>query len=90
VTNDDGSKQTNAFFVAADTALERQIRIGHNFPDKILEKDQLITTTDVLKLLGLKTGDTIEVSLDFLQVLSPDIKRLKRTIFDSSVDMNRG
>ena len=49
--------------IAGDSELERRIQIGHNFPNRILAQNEMITTTDVLQLLGQKIGDNIEVNV---------------------------
>lgn len=43
--------------------LERQIIVGHEFPNIILQQNEMITTTDVIKLLGNEIGDKIEVNV---------------------------
>ena len=63
LSNEEGTKQTSAYLVAADTMLERQIIVGHEFPNIILQQNEMITTTDVIKLLGNEIGDKIEVNV---------------------------
>lgn len=61
--NEAHSSQTGAYLVAVDTELERRIVIGHNFPNRVLGVNEMITTTDVLKLLGTQIGEHIEVNV---------------------------
>ena len=63
IFNDEGTRQSNAYVVAVDSVLERKIIVGHNFPNMVLEQGQMITTTDVLKLLGNNIGDLIEINV---------------------------
>jgi len=51
---------TTAYMIAGNSTLERIIGVGPEFPNKIFGKNELATTTDVMNLLGVKEGDTIE------------------------------
>ena len=51
--------QTSAFMVAGDSLHERKIGLAKGFPIRELKRHEIITTTDVMSVLGTKPGDQI-------------------------------
>jgi hypothetical protein len=49
---------------AGDTKLERNIGVAPGFPKDILKQDEMITTADVMNLLNITEGDSVEVDID--------------------------
>lgn len=76
ILNDEGTRQSNAYVVAVDSKLERKIIVGHNFPNMVLEQGQMITTTDVLKLLGNKIGDLIEINVSISKIFTLPLRSI--------------
>ena len=53
-------KTTSAHMVAGDQKLEWKIDVAPEMPKVNLKRHQLASTSDVLNILGLKRGDTVE------------------------------
>lgn len=58
-------RNTTAYMIAGNSTLERMIGVAPEFPNKIFKRDEIATTTDVMDLLGVKQGDTIEANVSF-------------------------
>ena len=57
------SLQTSAFMIAGDSKLERNIGVAPGFSNKVLKQDEMITTDDIMTVLGLKIGDMISTDV---------------------------
>jgi hypothetical protein len=55
-----GHLNTTAYMIAGNSTLERMIGVAPEFPNRIFGRNELVTTTDVMNLLNVKEGDTIE------------------------------
>ncbi len=42
--------------IAGDSHLERKINVAPEFPKNLFARHELVTTTDVMNILGLKAG----------------------------------
>lgn len=76
-----GHLNTTAYMIAGNSSLERMIGVAPEFPNKIFGRNELATTTDVMNLLGVKEGDTIEAhvrSYLFIFLVRPFPTFLKR------------
>ena len=69
--NADRTKFTSAYMVVGDSKLERNIGIAPGFPVRVLGQDELVTTSDILTVLGLEEGDTVQTDIDLIQIVSP-------------------
>ena len=54
---------TTAHMIAGDSHLERKIGVAPEFPKLLLQRHEMITSTDVMKILGLQEGETINASV---------------------------
>ena len=68
--------------IAGDSEKERDIKLARGFPNIVLQKDEIVTTDDVLNLIGAQVGDTIKAEYDLFQLLSPDFVKLKQYVFE--------
>ncbi len=58
-------KNTTAHMIAGDSHLERKINVAPEFPKSLFGRHELVTTTDVMKILGLKAGQQVEAHVSF-------------------------
>ena len=80
--NTERTHKTQAYLIAGDQSLERNLGIAPGFPRMQLKKDEMITTTDVMSLLNLKVGEEMNVDIDFFQLVSRDFVKFKRLVFE--------
>ena len=45
--------------IAGNSEKERDIKLARGFPNIVLQKNEIITTNDVLNLIGAQVGDTL-------------------------------
>lgn len=57
--NPSQSKFTSAYMISGDSLHERQIGLAKGFPIRELKRHEMITTNDVLSVLGAQVGDQI-------------------------------
>lgn len=55
------ARNTTAHMIAGDSYLERKLNVAPTFPKNILGRHEMITSSDVMRILGLEEGDQIEV-----------------------------
>ena len=67
--------------VVGDSKLERNIGIAPGFPVRVLQQDELVTTSDILTVLGLEVGDIIQTDIDLIQIVSPHFQKLKNLMY---------
>lgn len=67
---DQRTKNTTVHMVAGDSYLERKLDVAPDFPKTILKRGEIITTVDVMHILGLKEGDVVEASVSVLNCLT--------------------
>jgi len=72
---------TSAHMIAGDSYLERKINVAPEFPKMLLGRNEMITSGDVMRILDLKEGQTVEAHYDLFQLLSKDFIKLKRLVF---------
>ena len=61
-SNEEGSPSiTSAIMIAGDSTLENDIGVAHGFPQLNLERGEIIILQDILDVLGLEEGDTVEI-----------------------------
>ena len=48
------NKNTTAHMIAGDSRLERKINVAPEFPKTIFGRNEIATTTDVMKILGIE------------------------------------
>ena len=63
--------------IAGDSQLENQIGIAKGFPTEELGEGEIIVLQDILDVLGLAPGDSVEVQIDVLQTAVSDLAKLK-------------
>ena len=68
--------------VAGDSQLENQIGVARGFPQIELQRDEVIVLQDMLDVLQLKEGDTVEIHYDLFQAASNDLTKIKKILFD--------
>ena len=61
--NPETNKFTSAYMIAGDSLHERKVGVAPGFPIRQLHRHEVITTSDVLAVLGAKVGDQIQVSV---------------------------
>ena len=52
--------------IAGDQRLERKINVAPEFPNRLYDRHEIATTTDVLNILGLKEGDQMEAHVSLM------------------------
>ena len=57
LTNPADGKFTSAYMISGDSLHERQIGVAQGFPIRELKRHEVITTNDVMSVLGAKVGD---------------------------------
>ena len=74
---------TSSYMIAGDSKLERNLGVAPGFPSRILKQDELITTNDIMTVLGVEEGDMISTDFDLLQLLGgQETAKLKQMMFD--------
>lgn len=68
--------------VAGDSQLENQIGVANGFPNVDLKHNEVIMLQDVLDVLSLQNGDTVEIHFDVFQTAVSDLAKLKKILFD--------
>ena len=69
IYNQDRTKMTSSFMIAGDSKLERNLGVAPGFSNRILKQDELITTNDIMTVLGVSEDETISADFDLLQIL---------------------
>lgn len=82
LSNPEMDISTSAYMIAGDSKLERKIQIARGFPNDILKKGEIVTTSDVMNLLNAEVGDKLVAEYDMFQLLSSDFIKMKRLIFE--------
>jgi len=60
--NEDGINPiTSAIMIAGDSKLENEIGVGNGFPQIDLARGEIIILQDILDVLGVNEGETIEI-----------------------------
>jgi len=67
--------------IAGDSYLERRINVAPEFPKMLLGRHEMITSSDVMRILDLVEGQEVEAHYDLFQLLSNDFTKLKRLVF---------
>ena len=82
VINPASNKTTSAIMVAGDSRLENEIGVANGFPHVDLKHNEVIMLQDVLDVLSLQNGDTVEIHFDIFQTAVSDLAKLKKILFD--------
>ena len=59
LVNPEAGKFTSAYMIAGDSLHERKVGVAPGFPIRQLKRHEVITTNDVLSVLGAQVGDQI-------------------------------
>ncbi len=68
--------------IAGDQRLERKINVAPEFPNRLYDRHEIATTTDVLNILGLKEGDQMEAHVSLVIFIYSSIVRFVLIAFE--------
>ena len=68
--------------IAGDSKLENEIGVALGFPQIELQRSEVVVLQDVLDVLGLKDGDTVDIQYDMFQAAVSDLSTIRKILFD--------
>ena len=68
--------------IAGDSNLENEIGVALGFPQIELQRSEIIILQDILDVLGLHDGDTVEIEYDFFQAAVSDLSTIRKILFE--------